>query len=162
MGVYSPQTGIVPAGQGTRVMQELARVRGATLHGNTPVRAIRPVDGEVDIVTDDGVTRVGSVVITADAWTNRVLTDLDLQIPLAVLKEQVSYFWQPDLTPFSVGRFPVWIWMDDPSFYGFPVFGDMTAVKERRTAAGARWTPTTARSTQTLTWRAAWVHSCGN
>ena len=143
MGVYSPQTGIVPAGQGTRVMQELARVRGATLHGNTPVRAIRPVDGEVDIVTDDGVTRVGSVVITADAWTNRVLTDLDLQIPLAVLKEQVSYFRQPDLTPFSVGRFPVWIWMDDPSFYGFPVFGDMTAVKGAEDCGGREVDPDT-------------------
>ena len=136
MGVYSAQTGIVPAGQGTRVMQELALARGATLHGNTPVRAIRPVAGEVDIVTDDGVTRVGSVVITADAWTNRVLADLDLHIPLAVLKEQVSYFSQADLSPFGVGRFPVWIWMDDPSFYGFPVFGDMAAVKGAEDCGG--------------------------
>lgn len=136
MGVYSAQTGIVPAGQGTRVMQELALARGATLHGNTPVRAIRPVAGEVDIVTDDGVTRVGSVVITADAWTNRVLADLDLHIPLAVLKEQVSYFPQADLSPFGVGRFPVWIWMDDPSFYGFPVFGDMAAVKGAEDCGG--------------------------
>ncbi len=143
MGVYSPQTGIVPAGQGTRVMQALAQARGAVLHGNTPVRAIRPVDGEVDIVTDDGVTRVGSVVITADAWTNRVLADLDLRIPLAVLKEQVSYFQQPDLSPFGVGRFPVWIWMDDPSFYGFPVFGDMTAVKGAEDCGGREVDPDT-------------------
>ncbi len=143
MGVYTAQTGIVPAGQGTRVMQELAPARGATLHGNTPVRAIRPVAGEVDIVTDDGVTRVGSVVITADAWTNRVLADLDPHIPLAVLKEQVSYFPQADLSPFGVGRFPVWIWMDDPSFYGFPVFGDMTAVKGAEDCGGREVHPDT-------------------
>lgn len=143
MGVYSPQTGIVPAGHGTRAMQDLAHARGAMLHGNTPVRAIRPIDGEVDIVTDDGVTRVGSVVITADAWTNRVLSDLDLRIPLAVLKEQVSYFQQPDLAPFGVGRFPVWIWMDDPSFYGFPVFGDMTAVKGAEDCGGREVDPDT-------------------
>jgi len=143
MGVYSPQTGIVPAGQGTRVMQELALARGATLHGHTPVRAIRPVGGEVDIVTDDGVTRVGSLVITADAWTNRVLVDLDLQIPLAVLKEQVSYFPQADLSPFAVGRYPVWIWMDDPSFYGFPVFGDMAAVKGAEDCGGREVDPDT-------------------
>ena len=143
MGVYSPQTGIVPAGQGTRVMQELALARGAMLHGNTPVRAIRPVDGEVDIVTDDGVTRVGSVVITADAWTNQVLANLDLRIPLAVLKEQVSYFQQADLSQFAVGRFPVWIWMDDPSFYGFPVFGDMTAVKGAEDCGGREVDPDT-------------------
>jgi sarcosine oxidase len=105
------------------------------------VRAIRPVGGEVDVVTDAGVTRVGSVVITADAWTNRVLTDLDLRIPLAVLKEQVSYFPHADLHPFGVGRFPVWIWMDDPSFYGFPVFGDMTAVKGAEDCGGREVDP---------------------
>lgn len=141
MGVYSPQTGIVPAGPGTALMQQLAAGRGATLHGNTPVRALRPVGGEVDIVTDGGVTRVGNVVITADAWTNRVLAELDLQIPLAVLKEQVSYFPQADLGPFAVGRFPVWIWMDDPSFYGFPVFGDTTAVKGAEDCGGREVDP---------------------
>lgn len=143
MGVYSPQTGIVPAGPGTRVMQQLAVARGANLRGNSPVRAIRPIDGEVDIVTDDGVVRVGSVVVTADAWTNRLLRDLDLQIPLAVLQEQVSYFQQPDLARFAVGRFPVWIWMDDPSFYGFPVFGDMTAVKGAEDCGGREVDPDT-------------------
>ena len=141
MGVYSPQTGIVPAGAGTRVMQELAVARGAVLHGNTPVRAIRPVGGEVDIVTDEGVMRVSSVVITADAWTNRVLADLDLRIPLAVLKEQVSYFPQPDLVPFAVGNFPVWIWMDDPSYYGFPVYGDLAAVKGAEDCGGREVDP---------------------
>ena len=143
MGVYSPQTGIVPAGPGTKVMQDLAAARGAVLRSNTPVRAIRPVGGEVDIVTDEGVQRVGSVVITADAWTNRVLHDLDLSIPLAVLREQVSYFPHADLTPFDVGRFPVWIWMDDPSFYGFPVFGDMAAVKGAEDCGGREVEPDT-------------------
>ncbi len=143
MGVYSPQTGIVPAGPGTRVMQDLAVGRGATLHFATPVRAIRPVGGEVDVVTDEGVTRVGSVVVTADAWTNRLLADLDLRIPLAVLKEQVSYFPQAELHPFGVGRFPVWIWMDDPSFYGFPVFGDLTAVKGAEDCGGRETDPDT-------------------
>ncbi|MCE9622386.1 MAG: N-methyl-L-tryptophan oxidase [Actinomycetia bacterium] len=141
MAVYSPQTGIVPAGQGTQVMQELATARGATLHGNTPVRAIRPVAGEVDIVTDDGVCRVGSVIVAADAWTSRVLQQLDIQIPLAVTREQVSYFPRSDLTGFGVGSFPVWIWMDDPSYYGFPVFGDLTAVKAAEDCGGAEVDP---------------------
>jgi len=143
MGVYSPQTGIVPAGPGTKVMQDLAVARGAMLRSNSPVRAIRPVAGEVDIVTDEGVQRVGSVVITADAWTNRVLQDLDLAIPLAVLREQVSYFPHADLTSFGVGRFPVWIWMNDPSFYGFPVFGDMAAVKGAEDCGGSEVDPDT-------------------
>lgn len=141
MAVYSPQTGIVPAGLGTQVMQQLAIGRGAKLHGNTPVRAIRPVAGEVDIVTDDGVCRAGSVVIAVDAWTSRVLQQLDMQIPLAVTREQVSYFTRSDLSGLEVGRFPVWIWMDDPSFYGFPVFGDVTAVKGAEDCGGSEVDP---------------------
>jgi sarcosine oxidase len=27
---------------------------------------------------------------------------------------------------FEPGRFPLWIWMDDPSFYGFPCYGEPT------------------------------------
>jgi len=143
MAIYSPQTGIVPAGQGTRMMQELAAARGAVLHGNMPVRAIRPVGGEVDIVTDEGVTRVGSVILTADAWSNRVLAELDLRIPLAVTREQVSYFPHADLAQFGVGRFPVWIWMDDPSYYGFPMFGDLAGLKGAEDCGGSEVDPDT-------------------
>jgi sarcosine oxidase len=103
MGVYSPQTGIVPAGPGTKVMQELAVARGAVLRSNTPVRAIRPVGGEVDIVTDDGVQRVGSVVITADAWTNRVLHDLDLRFRWRCCVSRSATSRTRTSTPFGSG-----------------------------------------------------------
>jgi sarcosine oxidase len=42
---------------------------------------------------------------------------------MATTREQVSYFPTADLDDLRPGRFPVWIWMDDPSFYGFPTFG---------------------------------------
>jgi sarcosine oxidase len=142
-GIYSPETGIVPAGRGTAILQRLAREHGAHLRENSPVRAVVPTGGEVDVVTDDGVVRCGSVIITADAWTNRLLAPLGHEIPLAVLREQVSYFPHADLDRFQIGRFPVWIWMDDPSFYGFPVFGDMTAVKGAEDCGGSEVDPDT-------------------
>jgi sarcosine oxidase len=52
------------------------------------------------------------------------------------------YFRPPDLAPFALGRFPVWIWMDDPSFYGFPVFGEV-AVKVAQDAGGKPVDPDT-------------------
>ena len=39
-------------------------------------------------------------------------------------KEQVTYFACPDPAAFAPDRFPVWIWMDVPSFYGFPTYGE--------------------------------------
>jgi sarcosine oxidase len=97
---------------------------------------LRPVGGEVDVVTDSGAVRCGSVIVTADAWTNALLAPLDNRLPLVVLREQVSYFPSADLEPFAPGRFPVWIWMDDPSYYGFPVYGDTTAVKAAEDCGG--------------------------
>jgi sarcosine oxidase len=143
MAIHSAATGIVPAGPATSVLQHLARSHGAVLRDHSPVREIRPVGGEVDVVTDDGVTRVGHVVVTADAWTNRLLAPLGLEVPMAVTREQVSYFPNADLERFAVGKFPVWIWMDDPSFYGFPVYGDLTAVKGSEDCGGREVDPDT-------------------
>jgi sarcosine oxidase len=141
--IYSDETGIVPAGRATATMQALAARHGADLRPHTPVRAVRPVGDQVDVVTDDGVHRFDHVVLTADAWTNRLLEPLGCAIPLVVLREQVSYFPTADLTPFQPGRLPVWIWMDDPSFYGFPVYGDLTAVKGAEDCGGFEVDPDT-------------------
>jgi sarcosine oxidase len=58
-----------------------------------------------------------------------------MALPLEVTKEQVMYFVPRDRHAFALGRFPVWIWMDDPSFYGFPIFGE-AAVKVTQDAGG--------------------------
>lgn len=121
--IASDQTGIVPAGPGTAELQRLAAAHGARLLDHTPVRSIEPSGGEVTVVTDRGLVRCGSVVVCADAWTNRLLAPLGHHVGMAVTREQVSYFPTDDLDDLRVGRFPVWIWMDDPSFYGFPTFG---------------------------------------
>jgi sarcosine oxidase len=143
MAIHSEETGIVPPAKSTALLQRLAREHGAVLRDLTPVREIRPVGGEVDVVTDAGVTRVGAVVVTVDAWVNRFLEPLGRKIPLAVTREQVSYFPHAELERFAVGRLPVWIWMDDPSFYGFPMFGPVAGVKGAEDCGGADVDPDT-------------------
>ncbi len=141
--LHQEDTGIVPADVATSTFQRLAVGAGAGLHANTPVREVRSVGGEVEIVTDDGTVRAGHAVIAADAWTNTLLAPLDVHVPLTVLREQLSYFSTPRLDEFAVGRFPVWIWMDDPSFYGFPVFGRGDAVKAAEDCGGFEVDPET-------------------
>jgi sarcosine oxidase len=53
------------------------------------------------------------------------------------------YFASPALERFALGSFPIWIWMDDPSFYGFPVFGEDGAVKITQDAGGKSVDPDT-------------------
>jgi len=63
-----------------------------------------------------------------------------MRLPLTVTQEQVTYFAPADPAPYAVGRFPVWIWMDDPSFYGFPVFGETGVVKAGQDVGGRETT----------------------
>ena len=123
MGIISDETGIVPAGPATATLQRLAVEHGAILRPHTPVQALRPIDGEIDVVTAGGPIRCGAVVVCADAWTNHLLAPLGHRVSMAVTREQVSYFPTADLDDLRPGRFPVWIWMHDPSFYGFPTYG---------------------------------------
>lgn len=128
-GLYSADTGIVPAGPATALLQRQAVEHGAQLRPHRHVRAIEPErtgGGEIAVHTDDGTVRCGAVILCADAWTNRLLEPLGHRIGLAVTREQVSYFptlGRDDLDDLAIGAFPVWIWMDDPSFYGFPTYG---------------------------------------
>jgi sarcosine oxidase len=49
---------------------------------------------------------------------------LGVTFPLEVTQEQVVYLTPAQPDAFSPDRFPIWIWMTEPSFYGFPVFGE--------------------------------------
>jgi sarcosine oxidase len=143
LAIHSPDTGVVPAARATATMQRLAVQHGAVLHERVDVTSLRPVGDEVDVVTDTGTFRCGSVVVAADAWTERLVAPLGLELPLVVTREQVTYFDVPDLDPFGCDRFPVWIWMDDPAFYGFPVYGDPATIKASEDCGGHEVDPDT-------------------
>jgi sarcosine oxidase len=134
--VQQNETGIVPASLGTTTMREQATAHGARLVERCPVVELTADDDGVRARCADGSTvRARTAVVTADAWTNDVLAGLGVQVPLTVTKEHVVHFALDDaavgtrareqaLATHSPGAFPVWIWMDDPSYYGFPSYGE--------------------------------------
>jgi sarcosine oxidase len=88
------------------------------------VTAVGSRNGEVEVYSG-GVTYTGrKLIVAAGPWSSGVLGCLGVRIPLEVTQEQVTYFASPKADQFAPERFPVWIWMDDPSYYGFPVFGE--------------------------------------
>ena len=141
-GLWQADGGIVPAARGTQLLQRLATGYGATLVSQAPVTAVRDLGGSVEVATADGTFRAGRLLLCADAWTGDLLAQLDAELPLVVTQEQFSYFRPADPAAFAVGRFPVWIWMDDPSFYGFPVWPDR-ALKAAQDVGGHQVTATT-------------------
>lgn len=124
--IVEDESGIVPAGRATAVLQVLARVQGARLTAECPVTALEPDDNGVVLHTAAGTVHAGTVVLCADAWTNRLLAPLGIELPLSCTLEQVSYFQPDDPIRFAADRMPVWIWEDDPCYYGFPTYGEPT------------------------------------
>lgn len=126
IAAYQEDGGFVDPGRATAMHARLARAQGATILEQTPVRAIRPRNGRVEVVTDEATFEAGKVVITSGAWTNRVLESVGRTLPLTVTQEQVTYFDTPHKEDFMPDRFPVWISHDELQrcFYGFPVYGE--------------------------------------
>jgi sarcosine oxidase len=142
IAMWQSRAGLADPYRGNAAHRRLATARGATLLDRTPVTAIREVAGayQVDVA---GITHVARrIVLAADAWTNRLLGAFDRRLPLTVTKEQVTYFAPPDPAAFSPDRFPVWIWMDEPSFYGIPTYGE-AGPKIAQDAGGQPTTPET-------------------
>jgi sarcosine oxidase len=141
-GLWQADGGMVPAARGTRLMQRLAAGHGATLLDQAPVTAVRDLGGSVEVTAAGTAFRAGRLLLCADAWTGELLAQLDAELPLVVTQEQFSYFRPADPAPFAPGRFPVWIWMDDPSFYGFPVWPG-AALKAAQDVGGRQVTAAT-------------------
>ena len=125
-GLFQADGGLADPIRGNRAHRDLAVRRGATLRERAPVARIRDAGGgEHEVTIADGtIYRTARVVIAADAWTNDLLTQFDRRLPLTVTKEQVTYFACPDPSAYDPDRFPIWIWQNEPCFYGFPTYGE--------------------------------------
>src|SRR5436305_2419920 len=143
-GLYQADAGIADPNRGNAAHQRLARAHGATLLEHVGVTDLRDRgDGTVEIELADGtVHSAPRIVIAADAWTNELLAPFDRRLPLTIIQAQVTYFASPDPRQFAPDRFPIWIWMDDPSFYGFPTYGE-AGPKSAEDVGGEECTPAT-------------------
>jgi sarcosine oxidase len=141
-GLFQAESGIAMAARGNAAHVRMAREHGATLLERTPVDEIRPLDGELEVVAGGRAYRCRRLVIAAGAWSNQALAPFGVHLPLRVTKEQVTYFASTRPDDFRPDRFPVWIWMDDPCFYGFPAFGE-PGPKVGQDAGGEETTATT-------------------
>ncbi|MFP5072640.1 N-methyl-L-tryptophan oxidase [Pseudonocardia nantongensis] len=138
--LYQHESGIVDAARANAVHLALARAHGAEVMSGTRVRAVRPDGAGAAVVTDAGTFRADRVVVAGDAWTNQVLADTGVTLPLTVLQEQVTYYATPYLAEFAPARFPVFMWHGRHNFYGFPVYGEV-ATKLGQHMGGHETTP---------------------
>jgi sarcosine oxidase len=123
--LYQASSGFVDPRKANAVHATLARGRGATILEETRVEQIEPEGEGVLLKTSAGEFHCKRLVITAGGWSNKILENIGIHLPLTVTEEQVTYFSTPRLREFSPERFPVWIWHGEEVFYGFPVYGEV-------------------------------------
>jgi sarcosine oxidase len=133
--VFQERSGIAAAARANAAHQRLARAHGADLREHARVDAIDTSGDEVAVRVGDRTIRAGQLIVCAGPWSNDALAHFDQRLNLDVTREQVIYLEPRDLDAFAPERFPIWIWMNEPSFYGFPVFGE-PAVKVAEDAGG--------------------------
>lgn len=137
--LFQARTGIAAAARANDAHQRLARAHGADLREHAQVEAISAGGGEIAVRAGGRTIQAGTLVVCAGPWTNDVLALLGHRLNLTVTREQVVYLEPQDPGAFALGRFPVWIWMQEPCYYGFPVFGE-PAVKVAQDGGGAETT----------------------
>jgi sarcosine oxidase len=123
--LFQERSGLVDPRKGVHTQIALARGRGATVLDQTPIDRVEPEGKGYRLWSGDSSHTVDHLVIAADAWTNDLLRETGVHIPLTVTEEQVTYFATPHLRDFMPDRFPIWIAHGEESFYGFPVYGEV-------------------------------------
>ena len=140
--IYQAESGIATPNLSNAAHRRLAQRYGATVRDNAPVEAVRPVGDELEVMAGGETYRCQRLIIAAGSWSNHIVAHFGRRLHLTVTQEQVTYYHSPVVEEFFPDRFPIWIWLDEPCFYGFPVFGE-PGPKVAQDVGGERVTPET-------------------
>ena len=117
--VCQPAAGFLPADRAIVAHVTLARKLGADVRENEAVRGWQAMGDRVQVETERGCYEAGSLVLSAGAWTGKLLSRFrDLAIP----QRQVVGWFKTAGRQFAPEAFPVFI-LDCPergNFYGIP------------------------------------------
>ncbi|HEY6865757.1 MAG TPA: N-methyl-L-tryptophan oxidase [Candidatus Eisenbacteria bacterium] len=136
VAVWEPRAGALLPEACVAAHLAMAARAGATLAPGEPVLEWTDSGGGIEVRTARGRHQAGKLLIAAGAWAPGLLPGLDL--PLAVERQVQTWFDPLDPAAFEPGRFPVFIWEDEPGrfIYGFPDFGDGVKVARHHEGEG--------------------------
>jgi sarcosine oxidase len=121
--VHQPDAGFLRAERAILAHVSLARRLGADVHEQEAVRGFRATGERVEVTTQAGIYEAGSLVLTAGAWTAKLVQGFS---ELAIPERQVVTWFDANGPQFATHAFPVFI-LECPQrgiFYGFPRLAD--------------------------------------
>ena len=122
MAVFQGEGGFLLPERCIALFIERAQALGATVHTGERTLEWESTHGGVRVKTDCGIYEAESLIITAGAWTSKLLPSLGA----AAVPERQVLAWFETLRPelFTPDNFPVFnLVVEEGQFYGFPEFG---------------------------------------
>jgi monomeric sarcosine oxidase len=107
IGLYQDNYGMLRADRCVSTFAGQARLHGASFAEGQTVKHIYPKGSSVQVLTDQATYSAGCVILCAGSWMRPLLQGLDLDLPLIVLKEHLTYYMPADPAAWMPGRFPL-------------------------------------------------------
>lgn len=115
--------GVVAAADCMEALHGLVRGQGVEILAETPVTGLDLGSNPIRLETGQGLMRCHRLVLTAGAWSARLL---GRGLPLVPVRQNVGYFrLQATAEAVEPGAFPVWAYIgdrEDDFYYGLPQF----------------------------------------
>ncbi len=128
IGYYEKKGGVIMGENAIRTYRRLALQNGAELLTDTPVKSIHPEENKVTVRTENDTFTGDNLLLSAGAWTGRMLGELGLHLKLQPTRRTIAWF-AADEALYSSKNFPGFIGRSkEGSYYGFPSI-DGTGVK---------------------------------
>ncbi|WP_445491202.1 N-methyl-L-tryptophan oxidase [Niallia sp. 03133] len=120
MGCYEPASGVLFSENCISAYRELALELGADLLTNTPVEDIEAFPNAVKVYTKEAAYHAKKLIISGGAWNKKLLSTLQLDLPLQPKRQTVGWF-KSDEALYQSSKFPAFF-VDMPTgvYYGFP------------------------------------------
>ena len=128
-GFYEERAGYVVPERAMEAHAILARKKGAVLREREGLVEWK-IEGEgVCVRTEKGEYTADRLVLTAGAWTSRILDSL--AIDLVTTRQLLAWFRPQETHPFERDHFPCWFIENDSPYghYGFPLQKEQAGVK---------------------------------
>jgi sarcosine oxidase len=115
------EAGFITPERAILLYAEQAKKYGADILTNTTVLNWALSNNKVKVTTSKGEYTADKLVITAGAWTKKIVPLPDIEIQ--VTKQAVAWVKPKEWEKFKLGNFPCWL-IQEPKkgpFYGFPI-----------------------------------------
>ncbi|MEY3618613.1 MAG: hypothetical protein RL726_1311 [Actinomycetota bacterium] len=126
--LWQPNSGTVHADGALVAFQRAATTHGADLRFDEPVTSIDIRSDGVRVTTMSGVVEAGSVIVTAGAWADRLLSGI-LVLPELIVTDEQVFFYRPR----AEYSWPTFITRTVPELYGLPTPGGLMKAGEHYT-----------------------------